>query len=221
VEFASAVDFHDGNVESMLRLLTITARAQAADAHHLFSRANQLTPLGLLPVVSEPADLEVVCRRPGEAPSHDATSERHGVDWTIRETSMFAEALRQEGDWRAIETPWGLSVTFSLDRIGHARSVLEVRPGTGGPLADTGIDLTLRTPVNGGLLEAMAWNERELRAEGPTIALGGWWASDEGVLVHRAFYPADVWQPDLVSEIMRASMRRARAANTAFQTGVR
>jgi hypothetical protein len=126
---------------------------------------------------------------------------------------MFAAALRQEGEWRAVETPWGVSVTFTLDRNSDARSVLEVRPGPGGPLAGPGIDVTLRTPVQGDFVEAMAWNDRELCTEGSTAALGGWWATGEGVLVHRAFYPSDVWQPDLVAELLHASMRRARAAN--------
>ena len=213
VELASAVDVHDGNLESMVRLLRITARAQAVDARHLFSWSKQLESVGLVAIADEAADQTVVCLRPGEIRWDEPASGREGVAWTAREVAMCTAALQQGGEWHATEKPWGISVTFTLDQASAVRSVLEVRRGVARPLAGRGVSVTLWTPVGGGLLDAMAWNERELIAVGPGVALGGWWVSDRNALVHRSFYPTEVWHPDLVAELLRSSMHRAHTAN--------
>ena len=215
LELASAVDIHNGNLESMVRLLRITARAQAVDARHLFSWSKPLESVGLVPTVDETADEPtVVCLRPGEVRFKDAAAAGEGVTWTGHDMAMCAEALHQGGEWRAVETPWGVSVTFAPDWTSDVHSVLEVRPDVGRPLIGRGVGVSLWTPIRGGLLDAMAWNERDLVAAGLGVALGGWWATEASMLVHRSFYPAEVWHADLVSELLRSYMRRANAANT-------
>jgi hypothetical protein len=209
LEIVSAVDLDSSYLGSMVQVLSIAARTHVADARHLVSGSKKLAAAGLTSVIDEAATIPETFLNP--VLLRDTQDDGHS--WTKREIASCINAIRPKREAPATETPWGVTATFALDWTNAVRSVLEVRPDTSRPLFGKGIAVTLWTPVRGGPLEALVWNEREAAPRGTGDVLGGWWAPEGGFLVHRSFYPAALCQPDLVVQFLQTDVRRAYAAN--------
>ena len=213
LELASAVEVYDGNVSSMVKLLAVAARAQAADARLLLAYSRRLSGAGLIPVIDAAATMPISFL-PGTARRRDTPvlpPPRRGIS---REILPWVDALEQRGVARAVETPWGVTATFALGSTIETQSKLDLRPDPGRPLFGPGVTVGLWTPVRGGPLDALAWNAREVGEGSRGDALGGWWAPPGGVLVHRAFFPAEICQPDVVSAALDSCIRRAELASS-------
>ena len=212
LELASTVDVHDGNVGSMVRLLTVAARAQVVEARFLVSCSKTLGIAGLAAAADTSADIPASMMNPDQLVVRDTAARSSGRLWFRRGIAMCVDTLLQQCNVRAVPTPWGVSATFS-EGTRDTRSILEISVDGGRPLLGTGIAVSLWTPVRGGPQDALAWNEREVASTEPCHALGGWWALERGVLVHRSFYPVGVCHQDLVSQFLQAYVRRAHHAN--------
>jgi hypothetical protein len=212
LELASAVDVHDDNVGQVVRVLTVAARAQASEARYFLTGSKTLAAVGLTPVVDTAAGLPTAALYAGEALLRDTLSRGASLR-SKEEMSQCVESLRQQHGVRAVHTPWGVSATFGRCGAVDVRSILEVKPDGGRPLLGRGVSVALWSPVRGGPQDALLWNRRELASEGSCYALGGWWAPEGGFLVHRSFYPAGVWNADLVARFLEAYALRAHQAN--------
>jgi hypothetical protein len=213
LKLASAVDVDDGSLGSKVQMLVAAARAQVADARNMASFGRKLTAAALTPLADLAAALPDGVLTPAETVLGEMMAGRGRSGWAARAVSVWIAALRPHSDAKVVRTPWGLSATLSLGWTDAARSVLEVRADAGRLRPGQGISIGLWTPVRGGPLDAIGWNEREVGPGGAGWAIGGWWAPEGGFLVHRCFWPAALCQPDLLVELLQAYTRRAEHAN--------
>ncbi len=72
-----------------------------------------------------------------------------------------------------------------------------------------GLSAILTMPLQVGPTEAMVLNEREVGPQCSGDALGGWRATEEGILVHSSFYPHALYQEGLDLQLLLAYARRA------------
>ena len=210
LELAAAVDFHDGNIGSMVRLMAVAARAHAADARYLLAHSKRLTAAGLVLVIDAAAEPPAPFLNAGDAGCRQAFALPPARRGRSREIALWVDELERRGEARAEETPWGITAKYSIGWTAETQSILELRPDASRPLLGPGVTIGLWTPVRGGPMDAMAWNAREVGAASRGEALGGWWAPPGGVLVHRAFFPAEICKPDVVAAVLDACTRRAR-----------
>lgn len=212
---ATAVTVDEGSLEACVRLLDWAARSQANEARRLAEFARQLAAADFTPLVDATALLPEAVLASGEMLFREARPAHGRWSWSSRAMALCVDELGKHSEVNAMRTPWGLSATLSLGWTAAAVSTLEVRADVGRPLMGPGISIGLWTPVRGGPIDAIGWNEREMGPDGPPIAVGGWGAPEGGYLVHRSFCPAALSRPELVQELVPIYVARARRANTA------
>jgi hypothetical protein len=211
LELASRLDMRAPDSGWVLRVLTIAARAQAAEARHL-SRSRVLASVGLTPAVDLQAEAPAaLALAPEEAPLGRTAPEVVGSRWTKPELLELVEVLKAETPARVVPTPSGMAATFPVGGAQEARSILEVTAGAEHSLLGKGLSFVLRTPVRRGLMEAMALNECEVGQGSGCDAVGGWVAAESG-LVHSSFYCDPLHQKGVVLPLLRAYARRAQEA---------
>lgn len=122
-----------------------------------------------------------------------------------------AEALRAHDGVRAIATPSGVTASFpwSSDGTRHDFTMLEMRLAARKGLGN-GVWATMMAPAAtpAHLLHAMALNEAELAAAGPTDVVGGW-ITRAGALHHDAFVPWSLCSGEVIRYVAEAAARRA------------
>jgi hypothetical protein len=188
LDLASAWHASRDDVGWLTPVMTAAALAQAEEAASFVADRDALVRVGLAPALDAEAGA-------GAAPAAATSSGTalapvsEGAGWTPADLAACLKTLRSLGSVRAIDTPWGISGTIWPGGPAKASSILEVRAGVERPRLGKGLSIVLRTAIRGGPLRAIAWNEREVSAEGRGDGLGGWWAPEGGFLVHASFYP--------------------------------
>ena len=117
--------------------------------------------------------------------------------------------LRQQAGARAVQTPEGICATLPFGPAGASRSILELNAEAEHPMLGKGLSAILTMPLQVGPTEAMMLNEREVGPQCSGDALGGWRATEEGILVHSSFYPHALYQEGLDLQLLLAYARRA------------
>jgi hypothetical protein len=188
-----------------MRTLAVAAHVQASQAR-LLSRLKGLLRLGLTPAAC------------AEAAAHASDGDEPAFPWcsdagTHPDARLFVDEavsfLRLRSVARVVPMPWGISASFPIGRRGETQSVLEMRTDTDDPLLGKVLTFDFITPLRGGLVEALTWNEFEVRPSSHADALGGWSVTTQGVLVHRFRYPWPLCQEGDALQILLAYARRA------------
>ena len=210
LELASALDVPGGDFRRVLRAVVVTARSQAAEAGYL-SLSRRLTSVGLVPGV----DLEAAAQAESWRSSAGAIVGRREREverafGTRSQIGAWIDMLRQQTGARAVQTPEGICATLPFGPAGVSRSILELNADAEHPMLGEGLSAILTMPLQVGPTEAMMLNEGEVGPQCSGDALGGWRATEEGILVHSSFHPHALYQDGLDLQLLLAYARRAR-----------
>jgi hypothetical protein len=211
LELASSLDLHAIDLGCAHWLLTVAGRLHAALARQI-AASTCLASAGLTPAVdlAAPAPLELRLRPeavllgPSRPPGPLSM-------WTVRESRECVAGLLRQRAVHAVDTPWGLSASFPAFAAG-GRSLFELR-STADSLLGYGLSVQLRLPRGGGMLAALALNEREVSPQGRGAAIGGWHWTDGG-LTHTQFLPDAFCPRGLATDLALAYGRRAVDGST-------
>jgi hypothetical protein len=212
LELATSLDVQDEASDWAVEALVVATQVQAAEARHL-AQSNALARVGLVPAVDLEANAptELTLRR-GNLLHGRRTPQLVERCWGEPEMSACVDVLKALLPAHVVRTPGGFHASFRIAGSDGARSILEVTADREDPLFGRGLLVVFSVPVRGGLLEAMALNEHEVRSLGRGHALGGWWAPQGGLLRHCSFYPNALFRKGVMLPLILAYARRAGEA---------
>jgi hypothetical protein len=214
LDIAMSVELHDDAIDWALQAVAVAARVHAAEAM-LLSQSGELGRVGLAPLVDVDAAAPVGLMLGRGNILRDEQRPNAGPFWEEQEISESLEVLKARIPAQVVWTSGGFLASIKLASWGVARSTctLDVKADHRDPLFGEGLEVVLRTPVPGTPFVAMALNEREVGSHGRGHALGGWWASTEGLLRHRSFYPNAIYQTGVMPQLLLPYARRAGEAD--------
>jgi len=207
LELASSVDVYEFNLDWAVRVLTVAARVQAAEAAALRSQTDALRKVACAPAVGvdAPAALDLLSpvvlggwARPDDIPR-----------WCESEIGSFFDIIKAQMPARVVPTGRGLSAIFADPDSGEKRCTLEVQANTWHPSLGDGLSIALWVHARGGALDAVAWNEDETARRHLGVGIGGWWPLPAGQLVHRSFHPRMLYQRGAAHRLLQKYALRA------------
>ena len=212
LELATSLDVQDDASDWAVEALFVATQVQAAEARRL-AQSNALARVGLIPALdleaNPPAELAL---RQGNLLQSRRQPQLADRCWGEPEISACVDTLKALLPAHVVRTPGGFHASFRIAGSEGARSILEVTADREDPLFGRGLLVVFSVPVRGGLLEAMALNEHEIRPFGRGHALGGWWAPQGGLLRHCSFYPNALHRKGVMLPLILTYARRAGEA---------